>query len=121
MKTFVHGTGRLRRLYLVTRAVLPELHRRNELGVVGGSEFIIPTHQLVGDLMRRVGAEVEAIREMSRGGMIDGFHAKVRHMTPLLQARDDVKLRRCSSNVSKFLKRAAAAGCDNRLLPLSVG
>ena len=67
------------RLRLVTRAALPKLHSRNELRVIGVFEFLIPTQELVGDLMRSVGAEVEAIREVPRGGEIHCFLCEVLH------------------------------------------
>lgn len=76
-----------RELCLVTRAALPERHGCDELGVIGVSEFLVPTHQIVGDLVWRVGTEVEAIHEMPRGGKIHGFLGDVLHATPLLQTR----------------------------------
>ena len=67
---------------LVRQTTLPERHGYDELRVIGVSELLIPTDKIVRDLVRSIGTEVEASREMPRGGTIQGFLGDIRHTAP---------------------------------------
>jgi hypothetical protein len=111
----------LHRLRLVTRGTLPKRHRRNELRVISVFEFLIPTHQVAGDLMGRVSAEVEAIREMARCGEIHGFLGDILHAPRLLHIRLGVKLCLVGPPKSQMAERASWVRCDDPLFLLPIG
>jgi hypothetical protein len=62
-------------------------YRRNELGIIGLLEFLVPTHQLVGDLVWGVGTKVETIREVAHGRQINRLTGDVLHTQNLLSSR----------------------------------
>src|ERR1044072_9266811 len=67
---------------LVRQTTLPERHDYDQLSVIGVSELLIPTDKIVRDRVRSIGTEVEASREMPRGGTLQGFLGDIRHTAP---------------------------------------